>query len=371
LFPLTSVFAVGNVPNSSYSSEELSAETIDDARDYCDSLTSCSGLSYRPNDADDEHPWTVHIHSFLPPLLNQTNDTAESNDWITERSSKDFVFRRGKLVVNESQALDLNVNDVSSLTLSGVQELCTNHSECVAFSFPTKAAGLDGFAEIVFSSDVKRLEGDEDDWQTFVVNDISKAEKVNPNVLQYDERLERKPYSTCCDSYSSIQESVELPTIEDVQRVNTLPSQESFKLPTIEEVQRVDTLPRIPCNISKEEFQEKYEFTRTPVMLVGCNDDWPARKEWTIEKLTRRFGEDDTKMWKTKWNGSGFHEISWEELMEEVGQGNSVYLFDELDSPGQLSMKNDYETPPQFQGSDMYPQGTFQLLVLRESFSCN
>ena len=35
-----------------------------------------------------------------------------------------------------------------------------------------------------------------------------------------------------------------------------------------------DTLPRISCDISMEEFKEKYLVPRKPVMLTGCMDEW-------------------------------------------------------------------------------------------------
>ncbi len=57
-----------------------------------------------------------------------------------------------------------------------------------------------------------------------------------------------------------------------------------------------DTLPRVPCDMDPQEFYHKYMVPRIPVMLVGCTDDWKASKEWSFEKLMRRYGEDIT--WK-------------------------------------------------------------------------
>jgi len=324
LATITPVHAVGNVPDGDHSSEEFAMKTPKFARDYCNSVSSCAGITYRPSDDIEEHPWAVYMHSFLPPLLNKTDD------WITERSSKTFVYHPGKLVSNET--LFFNVN-LEKLSLRGAQELCKNHTDCVAFSFPTKFTEIDGFAEIIFSRSVESLESDVEDWQTYVINDATKAEKANARVLKYDEELEEKPYSTCCDAES-----------------------QSKQLPIIQDVERVDTLPRIPCNISRQEFYEQYELTRTPVMLVGCTEDWPAKVEWTIEKLTQRFGKDDTT-WNTKMNGEGFGGLTWTEVTEHLGQDKSVYIFDDLNDPTKLTMKNDYANPPQFRDADMYPDG--------------
>lgn len=121
-------------------------------------------MTYCPNtDEEEEHDWTVYFHSFLPPLLNNSKE----HDWTTERSDKDFVFHLGKLVT--SHILNLYV-DPSSLTLHDAQELCKNHSACVAFSYPINSSRLDGFAEILFSSAVESLETTFDNWQTFVAN---------------------------------------------------------------------------------------------------------------------------------------------------------------------------------------------------------
>ena len=43
-----------------------------------------------------------------------------------------------------------------------------------------------------------------------------------------------------------------------------------------------DTIPRISCDISKEEFYEKYVQKREAVLMSGCQDNWKA-KDWTIK----------------------------------------------------------------------------------------
>ena len=46
----------------------------------------------------------------------------------------------------------------------------------------------------------------------------------------------------------------------------------------------IDNLERIQCDISKNEFIEKYVNKRKIVMMIGCQDSWKA-KNWTIEYL--------------------------------------------------------------------------------------
>lgn len=54
-----------------------------------------------------------------------------------------------------------------------------------------------------------------------------------------------------------------------------------------------DTLPRVHIDdITLEEFIEKYERPKKPVIIIGAMDAWPAMQgEWTPERLKERFGQ--------------------------------------------------------------------------------
>jgi len=325
---ITSVAAMGRVPDGLFSSDEATAETVKDAMEYCDTAVSCAGMTYRPNeDEEEEHDWTVHFHSFIPPLLNNSKE----HDWVTERSHKAFVFHPGKLVSNS--LLDLGM-DPATLSLDQVMETCKNHTECVAFSYPVESSHLNGFDEILFASSVESLDEDMDNWHSFVINEETRAAKANAEVLWYDEDLKEKPYNTCCEEASA------------------------ESLPSIEDVRKMDTLPRISCEVSREDFLAKYEFTRTPVILVGCDEEWPAKIEWTMEKLTERFGNDTETTWRTKTvdTPGDWVEATWMEMVNERDQNKSVYIFDPLEaSATKLSIDNDYIWPKPLIGKDLYP----------------
>ncbi|KJE94155.1 hypothetical protein CAOG_08826 [Capsaspora owczarzaki ATCC 30864] len=52
-----------------------------------------------------------------------------------------------------------------------------------------------------------------------------------------------------------------------------------------------DTIERVHVDsLSEAEFIERYERPGVPVVITGCADDWPATKNWTEEKLLRKFG---------------------------------------------------------------------------------
>jgi len=330
-FLLPLVDAVGRVPDGTFNSEQFEFDDLEDAVEDCDNTNHCAGITYHPFEQNPDE-WAVYFHSFIPPLLNNTKE----HDWITQRSEKSFVFHPGKLASNDILPLDV---DPSTLSLSEAGSICKSNPDCVAFSYPVHARRLDGFTEIVFA---RSLDGiltstrTGDSWHTLVVNDESKAEKANADALVYMEEVEGKPYNTCCDRVHSLEEA---------------------QLPTNEEVQEMDTLPRIPCSISQEDFQAQYENTRTPVILVGCDADWPAKTEWTIEKLTRRFSNDNTTTWRTKTidnPGVWDDELSWDEVMEMRGQENGIYIFDAIESPGKDSIHDDYDTPAPMKDRDYF-----------------
>lgn len=49
-------------------------------------------------------------------------------------------------------------------------------------------------------------------------------------------------------------------------------------------------------NISTTEFKKKYLDKGIPVILTGFANNWPALKEWTPNKLAKRFGDDQVSL---------------------------------------------------------------------------
>lgn len=57
------------------------------------------------------------------------------------------------------------------------------------------------------------------------------------------------------------------------------------------EGQAADTVPRVHCSwLSVEEFVERFERPRQPVVITGLQDSWRAPTEWTLDKLLQRYG---------------------------------------------------------------------------------
>ena len=60
-------------------------------------------------------------------------------------------------------------------------------------------------------------------------------------------------------------------------------------IPTRHDLDKLDTLERVPCTISRDEFQKHYERPRRPVILVGCSEGWPAASTWHPRQFEHRF----------------------------------------------------------------------------------
>ena len=50
--------------------------------------------------------------------------------------------------------------------------------------------------------------------------------------------------------------------------------------------QAVDTLPRVDYrDLSEEEFRNKYELPRIPIVITHAMDEWAAMKKWTVKVI--------------------------------------------------------------------------------------
>ena len=342
------VLAVGLVPDGEHTSDLYYENSVEESIDICDDEITCAGITYRTENADNYPDVDVYYHAFIPPpVVLDENDNDDSDydyepGWTTHRSSKPFVFQPGKVVPKQStDVLELLWVDPSTTTWMEARDICQDHSECVAFSYPTHSLKLRGFDDLIFYKSIQSMtETTGDYWRTYISNDEKKAQQINPDAIVYDEDLVDNPYGTCCNR--AIRNNITNAPI----------------MPSIEDVQQVDGLPRIQCNITQEEFLEKYEFTRTPVMLVGCDTEWPAKNKWTVDQLIDRF--DKNTQWRARLSfGRSFEfreTVNWWVIADAIKKKEFYYIFDDLTRPGRDSLKADYETPGPFQGTELYPE---------------
>ena len=110
----------------------------------------------------------------------------------------------------------------------------------------------------------------------------------------------------------------------------------------------LDTVERISCDITRSEFDKLYSIPQKPVMLVGCDDSWPAKYRWTIDQLAKRFDRDT--MWRAelgheKIENNGNKNASWGQIADAMMNNGTFGLFDNIDDPHQQDLINDYDWP--------------------------
>lgn len=128
-------------------------------------------------------------------------------------------------------------------------------------------------------------------------------------------------------------------------------------LPNIEQARSLDTtLERVSCEISREEFAARFEETRTPVILTGCADEWPAKRNWqSLPHLMKHLPAESK--WKVTFDPlqDKWKVASWSSIREAYESGEFFYIFDQLRDPtAKQAITRDYEEPPQFRNVDLY-----------------
>ena len=186
---------------------------------------------------------------------------------------------------------------------------------------------LSAAENVTFVSKVMSIDRDpgvSDEWRSYISNEPSRyANNVDSAGIVIDKFELERPYATnhCCMSKGP--------------------------LPTPEDVTLVDEIPRVSCNLTKEEFRERYETPRLPVALVGCDKNWRASKVWTKDKLFKRFANDTTfveKFHNRRMDLNNYETWGW--IKDAMAKGDDYYIFDSLIAhPEAAKLKNDFTLP--------------------------
>jgi len=290
--------------------ESLEELTYPQAKIQCDEEVHCAGVSKFYNNVGDQ---SIFFHSFLPKVPS-----------TTYQSKKSFTLHKGAIRKGDF----LSVGN-KNMTVEEAKVYCEDDAKCVAFFYPIYSYRMNLATpdSITFYSSIEEIDYELSDvWYTMISNDISKAKNVDENALKFVQEMIPFPYSSCCDR-------TEIPTVSDIKKV--------------------DTLERISCDITREDFIKKYEMKRKPVILVGCDQDWKARKSWTYKNLVHRF--DNSSEWTADFGrGDQNEQVQWEEIGDAMVNKKNFFVFDQIDLPHQKILEKDYEIPTPIQGNNIY-----------------
>ncbi|WKY08126.1 hypothetical protein Q1695_007542 [Nippostrongylus brasiliensis] len=98
-----------------------------------------------------------------------------------------------------------------------------------------------------------------------------------------------------------------------------------FALPPL-----VDKMPRVDgTTLSVGDFVEKYEKPRTPCILLGLTDKWKAHKNWTIENLIEKYGDEAFKCGESPQAEAVRMKFKYfAEYMKTTNDDSPLYIFD-------------------------------------------
>jgi len=355
-----------------YSIEVNDELTFDNAKTKCDQSIHCAGVSeelFYDHDEEEENieeesSPSRHIifHSFMRdivqhsippengivPELNDDDDDANTtaasssdnnkNSISYYHSNKAFTVHKGQVI--EGTTIK-TINNNTNVTVDDAKKICIEETSCVAFTYPLYSSNINNLLvpdNITFVSAVDIFENhyqndttspnDDNIWYTLLSNDISKAKYINvEDSLKFDDKLITTPYSTCCNSYD---------------------------IPTMDDISNVDTLERISCNITKEQFHERYIVNRQPVVLVGCDKSWNAKSKWNFHDLSTRFNNDSIWRASIGYDDDIDENTPWSKIVDAIHNKTNFIIFDPLDLPHGKTLEDDYSIPYPIQGADLY-----------------
>lgn len=113
-----------------------------------------------------------------------------------------------------------------------------------------------------------------------------------------------------------------------------------------------DTCLRVDSrSLSIEEFREKYEVPKVPIVLTHVMDEWPASEKWTIKKLSKKFRNQSFKVGEDNKGHSVKLKMKYYQDYMKFNQDDSpLYIFDGNygDHRKKCKLLEDYSIPKYF-----------------------
>lgn len=114
-----------------------------------------------------------------------------------------------------------------------------------------------------------------------------------------------------------------------------------------------DFLPRINVrSVTKQEFIDNYEKPLKPVILTHVVDDWPANKNWNLDKLLKRYRNERFKCGEDDYGYNVKMKMKYFIYYMNTNCDDSpLYIFDGNfgEHPRKKNLLNDYKLPAYFE----------------------
>ncbi|WCJ43496.1 Bifunctional arginine demethylase and lysyl-hydroxylase JMJD6 [Euphorbia peplus] len=177
-------------------------------------------------------------------------------------------------------------------------------------------------------------------WMTFCLNRANGPLQYAASWKKTTLHLENVPYEyiECCGKPRHFDGFSSLFLYRRLYRCNTSLLGFSFDSTNVERKK----------DLSSQEFSHQYD-GRKPVLLAGLADDWPAKKTWTVDQLSTKYGETVFRISQRSSRKISMKFKDYVSYMKLQHDEDPLYIFDDKFGETAPSLLDDYSVPHLFQ----------------------